>query len=133
VHTPYPVHGLDRMLGLRHSRLGWVCAIAGFTGAGLALLFEVWTSATSWALDVGGKPFASIPAFIPVVFEVGVLSAALATVVALFLRSRLIPGRSAAIVKGTTDARFTVIVDARDASFDLGWLRQRYAIAEVTP
>ncbi len=134
VHTPYAVHGLDRAAGLRHSRLGWVCAIAGFGGAGLALLFQTWTSASSWALDVGGKPFASTPAFIPVTFEVGVLAAALATVVALLIRSRLYPGRRSTVLQGVSDDRFAVIVEAGDASFDLAELKRSFPeIAEVRP
>jgi len=132
VQTPYAVHGLERAAGLRHSRLGWVCAIAGFSGAGLALLFETWTSSSSWALDVGGKPFASTPAFIPITFEVGVLAAALSTVVALFIRSRLYPGKRSASLARTTDDRFAVIVSACDASFDLPSLKRSYSdVAEV--
>lgn len=93
VRTPYAIHGLDEVAGVPPSRLGWACAIGGFGGAALILLFERWTSITSWALDVGGKPFDSIPAFIPVTFEVAVLGAAGATVLTFFVRSRLWPGK----------------------------------------
>src|SRR5581483_7498493 len=93
VRTPYAVHGLEKVAGIPPSRLGWACALGGFSGAALILLFASWTSASSWALDVGRKPFNSIPAFIPVTFEVGVLLGAFATVRAFFVRSRLWPGR----------------------------------------
>jgi hypothetical protein len=97
------------------TRLGWACAIGGFAGAGLILLFQSWTSATSWALDVGGKPFNSIPAFIPVTFEVGVLLAAFATVGAFFVRARLWPGKKGERIGD----QFTVVVRASNAAFEV--------------
>ena len=110
VRTPYAIHGLDA----RPTRLGWACAIGGFSGAALILLFQSWTSSSSWALDVGGKPFNSIPAFIPVTFEVGVLLAAFATVGAFFVRSRLWPGKRGKAVHDN----FTVVVRADNAAFE---------------
>jgi len=82
--TPYPVHGLEQILNIKRSWIPWVTFIFGLMGflAGLALTY--YTSAISWPLVIGGKPFFSLPAFIPVVFECTVLFAALATVVALF-------------------------------------------------
>jgi hypothetical protein len=119
VHVPYPIHGLDRAAGLPPSRLGWVCGTAGFLGAGAILWFQVWTSAVSWPLNIGGKPFVSTPAFVPVVFEVGVLLAGLSTVAAFLLRSGLRPGRRPARdLPGVTDDRFVVIVEETDAAFD---------------
>ena len=114
VRMPYVVHGLDKVAGVAPSRLGWACAIGGFTGAGLILMFQSWTSASSWALDVGGKPFNSIPAFIPVTFEVAVLFGALATVLAFFFRSRLWPGKRGESV----GENFTVVVHAGNAAFE---------------
>jgi len=119
IYAPYALHGLDRAAGLRRSRLGWVCAAAGFLGAGGMAWFQSWTSATSWPLNVGGKPFFSWPAFVPVTFEGGVLAAGLATVAAFLLRSRLYPGRAPSpLPAGATDDRFVVAVVARDATFD---------------
>lgn len=109
--TPYAVHGLEDAMGLRRSRLTWVCFAAGLTGAACAMGFQLWTSASSWALNVGGKPFASIPAFIPVTFELTVLSAALASALFFFLRSRLYPGRVAVTPSRATDDRFVLVVD----------------------
>jgi hypothetical protein len=115
--TPYAVHGLDDALGLRRSRLTWVCFLAGAMGATAAMAFQVWTSAVSWPLNIGGKPFASIPAFIPVTFELTVLSAALASAAAFFLRSRLFPGRGTRPpLPRLTDDRFALVVaDGADA------------------
>lgn len=119
VFAPYAVHGMDRAAGIAPSRLGWVCGAAGLAGAALMFLFQVWVSAFDWALDVGGKPFASLPAFVPVAFEAGVLTAGLTTVAALLAVSRLYPGkRAAVVVPRVTDDRFAVVIEEADAGFD---------------
>ena len=121
VFVPYPVHGLDTAGGFGPTRLGWVCAIAGFTGAASMFYFQWWTSAVSWAINVGGKPFNSAPAFIPAVFEIGVLFAGLGTVLAFLVISRLYPGKNPdhpTIV--ATDDRFVILLEQKDATFDVG-------------
>ena len=74
-YTPYPVHGLDRAIGLAPSRLGRLVMFMGVLGAGLALLFEGWVSAVDYPLVTGGKALFSWQAFVPVIFEVTVLFA----------------------------------------------------------
>ena len=88
VHTPYAVHGLDRALGWRPSRLSWACAFSGLAGAIFMLWFQWWTSAVSWPLNVGGKPWNSLPAFVPIIFEGMVLAAGLGTVCAMLVVAR---------------------------------------------
>jgi Protein of unknown function (DUF3341) len=125
VYAPYALHGLDRAAGLAPSRLGWVCAIAGFAGAALIGFFEVWSSATDWAINVGGKPFDSFPAFVPVIFEVGVLCGGLASVAALFLRSGLYPGKKPAFsFPHSTDDHFVVALEEKDGGFDKDVVRR---------
>jgi len=75
-YTPYPVHGLDKALGLKPSPLGIMVFAMGALGATLALLFEWWTSASDYPVRIGGKAFFSWQAFVPVMFEVTVLFAA---------------------------------------------------------
>ncbi|MCL2626185.1 MAG: DUF3341 domain-containing protein [Cystobacterineae bacterium] len=108
VYTPYAVHGLDEAMGLRPSKLTWVCFLAGLAGGGSMLALMIYTSAISWALNVGGKPFASVPAFIPVTFEATVLCAALTTVLAFFVRSKLFPGKKVVPLERVTDDRFAL-------------------------
>src|ERR1700742_4132558 len=67
--TPYPVHGLDDAMGIKRSWLPWVTFFAGLTGALTALALDVWTSAVDWPVNIGGKPLVSLPAFIPIIFE----------------------------------------------------------------
>ena len=112
VYTPYPVHGLDAAMGLRPSRLAWVCFIAGVSGAVLKLWFELWTAMVDWPLNVGGKPHNSLPAFVPITFEVMVLFAGLGTVAAFLIVSRLRPGRRADMPDpAVTDDRFALVVE----------------------
>jgi len=119
VYAPYAIHGLDRALGWRPSRLSWVCAFCGLAGAIFMLWFQWWTSAVSWPLNVGGKPWNSLPAFVPIIFEGMVLAAGLGTVFALLLVARLRPGKKMTpIVPGVMDDRFALLVQETDAAFD---------------
>lgn len=119
VYTPYAVHGLDRALGWRPSRLGWACAICGLAGAIFMLWFQWWTSAVSWPLNVGGKPWNSLPAFVPITFEGMVLCAGLGTAFALLLVTRLCPGKHATpMMLGALNDRFVMLVNETDATFD---------------
>jgi hypothetical protein len=133
-YTPYAIHGLDEAMGLRRSRLTWVCFLAGATGAVTAMGFQLWASVVSWPLNVGGKPFASYPAFIPITFELTVLSAALMSAAAFLFRSRLFPGRTTAeaahVPLRVTDDRFALVVADGDAARAL--LRGAGAVALET-
>jgi hypothetical protein len=111
VYTPYAVHGLDRALGLRRSRLSVACFICGLLGAALALSFQFWATAMNWPLNVGGQPWNSLPAFVPVTFEAMVLCAGLGLVLAWLIHCRLYPGKKAVLpLSGVTDNRFVLVV-----------------------
>lgn len=119
VHTPYAVHGLDAAAGLRPSRLPWICFALGLTGAVAKLWYQIWTSATSWPVNVGGKPLNSVPAFVPVTFEMMVLFAAVGTVLAFFVVSRLRPGaRPRHVYERSSNDQFTLVIVQGDARFD---------------
>ena len=84
-YTPYAVHGLSEALGVKKSWVPYVTLVMGLTGACLALTFEIWTSAFDWPINVGGKPMVSLPAFIPITFEGGVLIGGTMTLAALLV------------------------------------------------
>lgn len=110
-YTPFPVHGLDDLLDIKRSSLPYVTFAAGGVGLVLSMAFQVWTSAFDWPINVGGKPMLSIPAFIPVTFELMVLFGALTTVAAFFYRSKLFPGKEAFILdKKQLDDQFLLVV-----------------------
>ncbi len=128
VHAPYAVHGLDKAMGLEPSKLPWVCFALGLFGAAFKVWFEFWTTGQAWPINVGGKPWNSLPAFVPVTFEVMVLFAGVSTVIAFFLHDRLRPGKRAAIpVEGITDDRFAILLDETDATFDAEEVRTLFA------
>jgi hypothetical protein len=125
-YTPYAVHGMDDALKLRRSRLPLVCLMFGLTGAAAKFWFQIWTSATSWAVNVGGKPFRSVPAFVPVTFEIMVLFAGIGTVLVFLWRAGLRPGRKPPVrIAGVTDDRFALAIIERDAAFDARAERSR--------
>ena len=89
-YTPYPIHGIDKALGIRKSPVGGMVLIMGVIGAISILGFELWTSGWDYPLVTAGKPYFSWEAFIPIMFEVTVLFATLtAGLGMLFLLNRL--------------------------------------------
>jgi hypothetical protein len=109
VYTPYPVHGLDEALGWRRSYLPAACFVGGALGVGLAGWFQFWATAQDWPINVGGRPWNSLPAFVPVMFECMVLLAGFGLVFAWLVRCGLYPGKKAVLpLAGLTDDRFVV-------------------------
>ena len=125
VYTPYAVHGLDQAMGLRPSRLPRACFAFGLVGATLAFGFQFWSMAWSWPVNVGGKPWNSLPAYVPVAFELTVLLAGLGVVLAFFIRSRLFLGKEATpLFSDVTNNRFVIVLEKTGAGFDAGAARQ---------
>lgn len=91
VFSPFPVHGLDEVLGYKRSRLPIAAFMFGMTGTGLALLMQIWMLGHDWPMIIGGKNFASLPPFIPVTFELTVLLASLGMVATFLIVSDLKP------------------------------------------
>ncbi|MFN8627561.1 MAG: DUF3341 domain-containing protein [Candidatus Binatia bacterium] len=128
VYTPYAVHGLDRAMGLAPSRLPLVCLLLGLFGAGFKVWFEFWTTASAWPINVGGKPWNSLPAFIPITFEVMVLFAGVSTFLAFLIVTRLRPGRVPVMPHvGVTDDQFVVVVEQTDSVFDASRVGRLFA------
>jgi hypothetical protein len=116
VYAPYPVHGLDRAMGLRPSRIPWICFALGATGAAAMLWFQIWASAVDWPANIGGKPLNSLPAFVPVTFETAVLMAGIGTILVLALRSRLFPWVKPKLAHPrVTDDHFVLAICQADA------------------
>ncbi len=114
--TPFAVHGLDRAMGLRASRLTWVCFFCGLFGLVFMTWFQYWSSAVDWPINVGGKPWNSWPAFVPVAFEGTILFAGLGVVAAMLIRCGLIPGRAPRLpAERVTDDRFVLVVASAGA------------------
>jgi hypothetical protein len=133
VYSPYPVHGIDRAMGVGPSRITWVCFLLGVLGAGSMLWFQIWASAVDWPANVGGKPLNSFPAFIPVAFESAILAAGVGTIITLLVRSRLFPWVQPKLTHPrVTNDHFVLAIRQTDADLDPGMaerlLRQHGAI-----
>lgn len=125
VFTPYAVHGLEKAMGLPPSRLTWVCFVCGMIGACGMLWFEHWVAALSWAVDVGGKPWNSLPSDLPVAFESAILLAGFGSVFALFAVARLYPGKTyRPVIERVTDDRFVLVLEQTDAQIDGPYIQE---------
>lgn len=121
-YSPFPVHGMDRAMGLSDSRLGWIVIISALVGGIGGFFLEAWTSTTAYRLVVSGKPFLSTEAFVPVIFELTILFSAFSTVIGLFALNKL-PTFYHAIFKHKTFYKassdgFFISVDSADTQFD---------------
>jgi len=108
--TPYAVHGLSEAMGIKKSWVPMVTLVMGLGGAVLGLAFQIWTSAFDWPIIVGGKPMISIPAFIPVTFECGVLLGGTMTLAALLFACRLPNLKAPILDRNLTNDRFGLYV-----------------------
>ena len=119
VYTPYAIHGLDRAMGLPPSRLPWVCFLLGLLGAVTMTIFQFWASAVSWPINVGGKPWNSLPAFVPAIFEITVLCGGVGTVLFFFWWAGMRPGLLSAMSDTrVTDDRFALVLRQTGAKFN---------------
>lgn len=103
VLTPFPIHGLDPLLGLKESRLHIVGFVFGAIGTTCAFLFMTWVFVSDWPMIFGGKPYFAAPSFIPVTFEFTVLMAAIGMTVTFYTICGMGPG----IVNPILDSRIT--------------------------
>lgn len=79
-HSPFPVHGMDRAMGLKNSPVGYFTLGGGLTGLLIGYLLQWWTSAVDYPINVSGKPFFAFEPSIPIMFELTILFAAFGTV-----------------------------------------------------
>ena len=123
VNTPYPVHGMDKAMKIKPSKLGFVTLVMGLSGAAIALLLMFWTMSVDYPIVIGGKPFFALPAFIPITFELTVLLATLSTVgamIALFFRlpDNQHPLHDTEYMKSVSADKYGVVIEAEDVKFD---------------
>jgi len=124
--TPYPVHGMEEACGIERSKIPWVTFFAGLFGGSFGLWLTWWTSAVNWPVNIGGKPFFSLPAFIPVIFELTILFAALSSVAALFIITRIPRHDPPVIDVDLTSHKFAIFVPTNDQNYDESKLTQMF-------
>jgi len=121
-HSPFPVHGMERAMGIRPTILPWLVLGAGILGGAAALLLQWWTNAVNYPLVISGKPLFSLPANIPVTFELIVLFSAFAAFGGVLVLNLLPqywhPAFSAKRFVRVTSDGFFISVEAEDRMFD---------------
>lgn len=123
VNTPYPVHGMDQAMKLPPSKLGYFALVFGLTGTITALSLMFWMSVVDYPQVIGGKPFFPFPAYVPVMFEVTVLSASIATVMSMLIVFFKFPNNKHPLhdseyMKNVSVDKYGVSIEAKDALFN---------------
>ena len=99
IYTPFPVHGLDKAMGLAPTRIAITAFIYGLIGLTVSIVMMNYIMIEDWPQDIGGKPSFSyiqnMPAFVPIMFELTVFFAAHLMVITFYLRSRMWPFKNA--------------------------------------
>lgn len=120
--TPFPVHGIDTALGIKPTILPWIALAAGLTGTCIALTMQVWMNGIDYPYIISGKPFISLPAFIPVTFELTILLASFGTFFGMWALNGLPrfsnPMFTSPRFDRATDDTFFLFLDAKDSRFD---------------
>jgi|TARA_B100001250_G_scaffold368884_1_gene351906 hypothetical protein len=136
IYTPFPVHGLDKVMGLEPTRIAIAAFIYGCIGITVATLMMNYIMIADWPQNIGGKPSFSylenMPAFVPIMFEMTVFHAAHLMVITFYLRSRMWPLKQAENPDPrTTDDHFLVEVSTTKPMADLKKLLKESGAVEI--
>jgi len=116
--SPYPMHGIDDILGIPRSFIPWVTFVFAVLGCLAGVWLTWWTHSVDWQLNIGGKPHFAFPAYIPVIFETTILFAALSSVGAMILLNGLPKVDPPIIDPDLTSHKFALFVREDDKKFD---------------
>lgn len=123
VHSAYPLHGIPKAMRLKWSPLGYIALILGLTGTLFGLFLTCWTMSVDYPLIIGGKPWFSFPAFVPVLFELTVLLASVGTAIVMLFVIFKLPNNhhplndSEYLIKVSSEY-YGLVVEAKDPNFD---------------
>jgi hypothetical protein len=121
-HTPFPVHGLNDAMGLKPTRLPYFVFLCGLAGLCVGLGMQWWMNAYDYPYLISGKPIWSVPANVPVMFELTVLFSAFGAFFGMWFGNRL-PRYYHRVFcserfSRATDDRFFISLEASDPRFD---------------
>jgi len=127
-YAPYPIEELVHALGHSHSKLPMMVLCGGIVGCITGLAFQYWVSVIAYPLNVGGRPMASWPAFIPATFELTILFASLTAVLGMLALNGLPtpyhPVFNAPRFSFASRDRYFLCIEARDPRFDVAETRR---------
>lgn len=132
-YTPFPVHGIDRAMGIKRTLLPKIVFGAGLTGLMVGLGMQYWMNAVDYPYIISGKPLFSLPAQIPIIFELVILFSALTTFGGMLALNGLPqlhhPLDSSDAFRRVTTDRFFVYIEAADPNFDPETIERLYQSA----
>jgi hypothetical protein len=136
VYTPFPVHGLDKAMGLEPTRLAITAFMYGCVGLSVAVSMMYYIMIVDWPQNIGGKPSFSfienMPAFVPIMFEMTVFFAAHLMVITFYMRSKLWPFKEAENPDPrTTDDHFLMEVAVHGNEEELTALLEATGATEI--
>lgn len=119
VYTPFPVHGLDKALGLRKTRISDAAFFYGVYGVTLAAVMMWYMMNHDWPQDIGGKPsftfLDNMPAYVPIMFELTVFCSAHLMSLTFLVRNKMFPGANPQNPDPrTTDDKFLMEIVSND-------------------
>lgn len=128
VNTPYPVHGMDGKMKLGMSKIGYLTISIGLTFMSLFLYFIYWTNNVDYPQIIGGKPFFAFPTYVPIMFEITILTGAVLSVVLLIAVFFKFPNNAHPIhdsdyAKKTSSDMFGIYIEKKDKNFDYDKVR----------
>jgi len=124
VFSPFPIHGIDPVIGIKQTRLAICGFIYGLIGLSLALYGMYYFMIYDWPMNIGGKPidyfYQNIPAFVPISFEFTVLLAAHGMALTYFIRNWTLPGIKARNpYPYTTNDKFVMEIHPEDSDVSI--------------
>ncbi len=136
IYTPFPVHGLDKLMGLAPTRLAITAFMYGCVGLTIAVVMMNFIMINDWPQNIGGKPSFSylenMPAFVPIMFELTVFFAAHLMVITFYLRSKMWPFKKAENPDPrTTDDHFLMEISIHNNQSELEALLQDTGAVEI--
>lgn len=123
VNTPYPVHGMDDAMKLTPSKIGYFTISVGLTCMSLMLYFIYWTNNVDYPQIIGGKPFFAFPTYVPIMFEITILTGAVLSVLMMIsllfkFPNNAHPLHDSGYMKKVASDKYGIYVEAKDKNFE---------------
>ena len=136
VYTPFPVHGLDKVLKLKETRMAITSFIYGCIGLSFGALMMYYIMIVNWPQNIGGKPnwtfYQNMPAFVPIMFECTVLFAGHLMAITYLFRNKLFPGSSDSSPDiRTTDDKFLVEIEIEGSTLEIKKILKKTGAIEI--
>ena len=130
-YTPFAVHGIEKALGIKPTQLPWIALAGGLSGTTIALIMQIWMNGINYPYIISGKPFISLPAFMPVAFELTILLASFGAFFGMWALNGL-PRFSNPLFTNprfdrVTDDTFFLFVSSDDEKYDKAKIEKLFA------